>query len=161
MKKILALILALLLVFALALPAATAFADSAVPTAAESVMQTFREQVVKMVLEFLAAALLALFGWLGIQAKKLYNNLATTEIKRTLCRDTVRYIEQVYKDVHGQEKMNAAMRKASEWLEEYGIAIRETELVTMLEAAVNEFNGNFQKTEESQKTADKLNRMLQ
>ena len=37
------------------------------------------------------------------------------------------------------------MAKASELLQGYGITISESELVTMLEAAVNEFNNAFAK----------------
>ena len=109
MKKILALILALLLVFALTMPAAVSFADSAVPTAAESVIQTFREQAVKIALDLIKAAVIALFGWLGIQAQKLYEKYVTSEIKKTVFRDTVRYVEQVFKSIHGREKLRKAM----------------------------------------------------
>ena len=37
------------------------------------------------------------------------------------------------------------MGRASKILEEYGISISEYELVSMIEAAVNEFNDNFNK----------------
>ena len=40
------------------------------------------------------------------------------------------------------------MGRASKILEEYGIQISEYELVSMIEAAVNEFNNNFNKNEE-------------
>ncbi len=58
----------------------------------------------------------------------------------------VRFVEQVYKDLHGPEKLAQAMAKASEILEGYGITISESELVAMIEAAVNEFNNAFAKT---------------
>lgn len=87
--------------------------------------------------------LLALAGWLGAQAKNLYRKHVTTEIKQNVCRTVVRFVEQVYKDLHGPDKLHQAMAKASEILEEYGITISETELVAMLEAAVNEFNNSF------------------
>lgn len=161
MKKTLALILALLLIFALATPMATAFADSAVPTAAESVIQTFREQAVKIALDLVKAAVIALFGWLGVQAQKLYEKYVTSEIKKTVFHDTVRYVEQVYKSIHGREKLRKAMERATGILSsEYDIHISEEELETGLEAAVNEFNGNFTKTEDHKKTADELNKKL-
>lgn len=88
---------------------------------------------------------LALAAFLGAQAKRLYKKYVTTEIKQSVCRTAVRFVEQVYRDVHGREKLEAAMQKASEILEEYGITISEVELVAMLEAAVNEFNNAFRK----------------
>lgn len=91
--------------------------------------------------------LLAVAGWLGAQAKNLYRKYITTEIKQSVCRTVVRFVEQVYKDLHGPEKLVQAMAKASEILQTYGITISETELVAMIEAAVNEFNNAFSKTD--------------
>ena len=88
---------------------------------------------------------LALAGWLGVQAKNLWKKYVNTEIKQNVIRSTVRYIEQVYKDIHGPEKLAQAMAKASEILQGYGITITESELVAMIEAAVNEFNNAFAK----------------
>lgn len=92
--------------------------------------------------------LLAFFGWLGVQAKNLYKKYVTTEIKQAVCRTVVRTVEQLYKDLHGEEKLHKAMGRASKILEEKGIHISEYELVSMIEAAVNEFNNNFNKNEE-------------
>lgn len=91
--------------------------------------------------------ILALAGWLGTQAKNLYKKYITTEIKQNVCRTVVRFVEQVYQDLHGPEKLAQAMAKASEILQGYGITISESELVAMIEAAVNEFNNAFAKTD--------------
>ena len=95
--------------------------------------------------QILLLLLLALAGWLGGQVKRLYNKYITSEIKKNICRTAVRFVEQCYQDIHGPEKLAQAMKKASEILEEYGITISENELITMLEAAVNEFNDAFRK----------------
>lgn len=96
--------------------------------------------------QIILTIILALAAFLGAQAKRLYKQYVTTEIKQSVCRTAVRFVEQVYRDVHGREKLEAAMQKASEILEEYGITISEVELVAMLEAAVNEFNNAFRKS---------------
>ena len=62
-----------------------------------------------------------------------------------MCRTAVRFVEQVYRDIHGAEKLKKAMEKASEILAGYGITISDEELIAMLEAAVNEFNDSFHK----------------
>ena len=90
---------------------------------------------------------LALAAWIGAQAKALYKKWITTEIKQSVCRTVVRFVEQVYQDIHGPEKLAQAMGKASEILAGYGIDISETELVALLEAAVNEFNDAFRKND--------------
>lgn len=95
----------------------------------------------------LGAVLVALLGYLGIKAKQLYTKYINTEMKQNLVRTAVRFVEQVYLDLHGPEKLREAMKKASELLAEQGITISDTELVAMIEAAVNEFNNNFNKKE--------------
>ena len=89
--------------------------------------------------------ILALAAWLGAQVKNLYKKYITTEIKQSVVRTAVRFVEQVYIDLHGPEKLAQAMEKASEILEGYGITISESELIAMIEAAVNEFNNAFKK----------------
>lgn len=95
--------------------------------------------------QIILAIFLAFAAFLGAQIKALYNKYVTTEVKQAVCRTAVRFVEQVYLDIHGQDKLVQAMAKASELLAEYGITITETELVAMLEAAVNEFNNAFWK----------------
>lgn len=95
--------------------------------------------------QILGVILIALFGFIGMQAKNLYKKYVNTEVKQAVCRTAVRFVEQVYKDIHGPEKLKAAMAKASELLAGYGIEISDSELIAMLEAAVNEFNQNFNK----------------
>ena len=97
--------------------------------------------------QIILSVFLALAAFLGAQAKALYKKYITTEIKQNVVRTAVRFVEQVYLDLHGPEKLARAMARASEILEtEYGITISETELISMIEAAVNEFNNAFQKT---------------
>lgn len=100
--------------------------------------------------QVLLVLLLALAAFLGTQVKNLYKKYVNTEVKQAVCKTAVRFVEQVYKDIHGPEKLKAAMIKASEMLAEYGIEISDTELIAMLEAAVNEFNNNFRKADEKE-----------
>ena len=150
MKKILALTLALTLIFALAMPAAIAFADDPAPAAPDAIIQTFREQAFKAALELVSAAVLALFGWIGVQAKNLYKRYVNTDIKRAVVWDAVQFVEQVFKSIHGQDKFNAAMHEAEEILQEMGIPITDTELRTLIESAVKTMNDNFAESKELQ-----------
>lgn len=95
--------------------------------------------------EIVQLLILALAGWLGVQVKNLYKKYITTKIKQSVCRTAVRFVEQIFQDIHGPEKLAQAMAKASELLAEKGITISESELVAMIEAAVNEFNDAFAK----------------
>lgn len=95
--------------------------------------------------QIILTILLALAAFLGVQVRNLYKKHITTEIKQNVCQTVVRFVEQVYRDLHGPEKLAKAMAKASELLYGYGIVISESELVAMIEAAVNEFNNAFSK----------------
>lgn len=95
--------------------------------------------------QIILALILALAAFLGTQARALYRKYVTTEIKQSVCRTAVRFVEQVYIDLHGPQKLLQAMTRASAILKEYGIEISDTELVAMIEAAVNEFNNSFGK----------------
>lgn len=99
------------------------------------------EYLLKLVL----IIILAIATWLGTQIKALYKKYVDTEIKQAIAATSVRYVEQIFKDIHGQEKLAEAMKKASELLAENGITISDTELIALLEAAVNEFNNAFGK----------------
>ena len=43
---------------------------------------------------------IAIATWLGTQAKNLYKKFITTEIKQSVARTAVRFVEQVYVDIH-------------------------------------------------------------
>jgi hypothetical protein len=95
--------------------------------------------------QILLAVFLAVSAWLAVQAKNLYRRYINTETKQKVVQSVVRFVEQVYIDLHGRDKLEIAMHRASQLLAEYGIDISEQELVTLIEAAVNEFNNTFNK----------------
>lgn len=99
------------------------------------------------VYQIILMLIIALGGWLGVQVKNLYKKYVTTEVKQAVCRTCVRFVEQVYTDLHGREKLRKAMERATQILATYDIHITEDELEAMLEAAVNEFNKSFKKTD--------------
>ena len=108
------------------------------------------------VMQIVLMILLALAGWLGVQIKNLYNKYVSTEVKQAVCRTCVRFVEQVYTDLHGREKLRKAMERATQILATYDIHITEDELEAMLEAAVNEFNKSFAKTDPEVKAKNEL-----
>jgi intergrase/recombinase len=87
--------------------------------------------------------LCGVFAYLGTLAKKLADKYLDTKIKRDVARTVVQAVEQVYHDLHGDEKLNKALTSMSEILAEKGITISDLEMRMLLEAAVGEFNENF------------------
>lgn len=91
-------------------------------------------------LEILVAILTGIASFIGVKIKKVYEEYVNTKVKKDVVEDTVKYVEQVFKDIHGQEKLEKAKEKALEWLNEKGISISEVELEILIEATVNSFN---------------------
>ena len=98
-------------------------------------------------IEIISLILCSLFGCLGYAAKKIYQNHINDDTKRTIAKEVVQFVEQVYKGIHGEDKLNAALERAAELLAEKGIKFSAVEMETLIEAAVAEFNEAFHKTE--------------
>lgn len=84
-----------------------------------------------------------LFGALGIMMRNFCKRFLDTEEKRQVARLAAQYAEQVFKDLHGEDKMRMALKAAAEYLERKGILYNEEELRFLIEAAVGEFNNAF------------------
>lgn len=102
----------------------------------------------------LYAVLTALAGYIGIFAKKLYTKYVNDKTKQAVAKTVVQAVEQIYKDLHGEEKLNKALEAASEMLAEKGITITDLEMRMLIEAAVAEFNNAFEKTGTDADTVD-------
>ena len=108
-------------------------------------MEQITEIVMPAVLQLAGTLLMVGAGILGYQVKKLYNKYIDNQTKKDIVKSTVEYVEQVYQDIHGEEKLDKALDRASELLKEAGITVSHNELETLIEAAVNGFNGGFNK----------------
>ena len=93
----------------------------------------------------LYAVLTALAGYIGIVAKRLYTKYVNDKTKQAVAKTVVQAVEQIYKDLHGEEKLNKALEAASEMLAEKGITITDLEIHMLIEAALAEFNRAFEK----------------
>ena len=96
--------------------------------------------------EILMAVLTAIAGYIGIVVKNLYTKYINDKTKESVVKTVVQGVEQIYKDLHGEEKLNMALSAASDMLVEKGITISDFELRMMIEASVAEFNKAFEKT---------------
>lgn len=95
----------------------------------------------------LYAILTAIAGALGMWIKKVYTEVVNTKTKERIVKVCVQAVEQLYKDLHGEEKYNKVVESVVQMLEEKGITITELELKMLIEAAVGEFNEAFKKPE--------------
>lgn len=90
--------------------------------------------------------LTAIAGYLGIVVKNIYQKYINDKTKQDVAKTCVKAIEQIYKDLHGEEKYEKCLESVSEMLAIKGIAISEIEIKMLIESAVAEFNNSFNST---------------
>lgn len=103
-------------------------------------MNVFADFVNQYGVTILYTLITAVFGFLGVQAKRLYNKYVDDKTKQDVAHTVVKAVEQIYKDLHGEDKLNQAIKSASDLFAEKGITITDLELRFLIESAVNEFN---------------------
>ena len=103
----------------------------------------FTEFINEYGMQILYTLITAIAGYVGIAIKNLVTRYFNDKTKRAVAKTAVQFVEQVYKDLHGEEKLNAALAAASEMLAEKSIYVSELEMKVLLEAAVAEFNEAF------------------
>lgn len=97
--------------------------------------------------EILYAIITAIAGYVGIVLKNLCTKYINDKTKAAVAKTAVQFVEQVYKDLHGEDKLKEALSAASEMLAEKGITVSDLEMRALIEAAVAEFNEAFKKSE--------------
>ena len=98
-------------------------------------------------MELLYALIMAVAGWVAVVAKNLATKYINDQTKKAVAKTVVQAVEQIYKDIHGEEKLNKAIEYMAEMLTEKGITATELEVRVLLEDAVGEFNRVFDKGE--------------
>lgn len=98
--------------------------------------QEILNQVLSILLPALATLIAGWFAVLGNKIKIAYEEKINTQIKKQVVQSTVEYVEQVYKAINGDEKLQKAIEQATIILSEKGILISEVELRMLIEAAV-------------------------
>ena len=98
-------------------------------------------------LEIIVAALTGIATFIGTKVKKIYEEKVNTETKEKVVNTVVNAVEQLYKDLKGEEKLNKCIENATAMLNEKGIAVTDLELRMLIESAVNGFNKAVKKGE--------------
>ena len=100
-------------------------------------------------MQIMYAIITAIAGYIGIVLKNLVKKHLDDKTKKEVAKNAVQFVEQVFKDLNGDDKLIEALAAASEMLAEKGITITELELRVLIEAAVAEFNKAFEKNAET------------
>ncbi len=105
-------------------------------------------QCLDIILPAIASVVAVLFGVLGTKIKQIYNEKAQNETVKVVVDNVVKWVQQVYYELEGPEKLQKALTEASTILNEKGITISETELDMMIESAVYGLKNGTQQAEE-------------
>lgn len=103
-------------------------------------MEIFSEFIAEYGTTILYTIITAVAGYIGIVVKNLYKKFVDDKTKESVVKTCVKAVEQLYKNMGGEEKFDRAVCAASEMLTEKGINITTLELEMLIEATVNEFN---------------------
>lgn len=98
--------------------------------------QTLLNQLLDILLPILATFLTGLFTYIGTKLKTAYEQKAQTETAKQVAADVVQFIQQVYSDLDGKEKLKKAIEQVSQILQSKGIELTEAEINMLIESAV-------------------------
>ena len=103
-------------------------------------MKVFREFLSEYGATLIYAIISAILGYIGIVAKSLITRLANDKTKKDVVATCVRAVEQIFTDLHGQEKLHKCIENAVAILESKGINASADEIYMLIEAAVKDMN---------------------
>ncbi len=106
-------------------------------------MIDFINNNLNLILSILGTILTAIGGYIA----KLYKKYINDKQKKQIVEDTVKYVEQITKDISisSENKFKKCKTKAIEWLNSKNIKFSDTELEVLIESAVNGFNNSINK----------------
>lgn len=85
--------------------------------------------------------------FIGTKIKAIYETKVNDDTKRKVVKTVVNAVEQLYKDLKGQEKLQKAKENIVAMLNEKGITISELEIEMLIEEVCNSFNKGLNKGE--------------
>lgn len=108
-------------------------------------MNAFGEFIQQYGATIIYTIITAILGYLGITIKGLIAKYLEDKTKREVVRSCVRAVEQMYKDLHGEEKVTHVAKYVTDILATKGIEISDSEIRVLLEQFVQEMNAELNK----------------
>ena len=103
-------------------------------------MEMIKEFINQYGYAIISLALTGLAGFIGNKFKQLYEKKVNNKIKKEDAETVVKFVEQKFHDLKGEDKFEKAADNLSEMLEKKGITVSSVEIMILIEAAVSEFN---------------------
>lgn len=109
-------------------------------------MELFKEFISTCGTTIIKLFLTAFVGYIGVVVKNIYQKYVNDKVKQDVVKTCVKAVEQIYKNLHGEEKLQKALDSVGAMLQSKNIDITEIELKMLIESALAEFNDAFNKT---------------
>lgn len=106
-----------------------------------------KEFIATFGMEIIYTIVTTLVGYVAFAIKKLADKYINDNTKKSVAKTVVQAVEQIYKNLDGEKKLNCGITYMTELLNEKGIKASETEIRLLIEDAVGEFNEVFKKGE--------------
>ena len=103
------------------------------------IMEIFNDAVLPALGVVLAYSASRLGAFLG----RFFREKWKDDSARAVAMTCVRAVEQMYRDLHGEEKLNKALSMGEEMLSQKGIRISSEEMRALLEEALSRAKGTF------------------
>lgn len=93
-------------------------------------------QIMSALTPYLVTLVTAFAAYVVAIIKKKLTEKLDTQTKKDIAEATVNYVEQVFEDLDGKEKLQKALETSTQWLNEKGIKVTEAEMTMFIEAAI-------------------------
>ena len=113
-------------------------------------METVNNIINQLIIPLASTVLLGIAGWIGV---KLKQHLDEKEKNKTILQVVaicVSAVEQIYKELHGPDKLQKCIEMVTDMLSTRGIEISATDIRILIESVLAEFNNAFEKGEDKQ-----------
>ena len=102
-------------------------------------MEEFMAELTPAIINLAVVCLTTVASYIGVKVKALLEEKANTETKKKVVETTCRYVNQLYSDLAGSQKLEKAKETILAQLNEKNIPITELELDVLIESTVNSF----------------------
>ena len=83
-------------------------------------------------MELIGLLMVAILGCLGNAARNIYREHVNDDTKRAIAKACAAFVEQAWKTLHGEEKLQKALETARELLAKKGIAFDPDEMMVLI-----------------------------
>lgn len=107
-------------------------------------MNEFMLQLQPVIMNGAVVILTAVASYIGMKVKSFIEEKVNTDTKKKVVETTCRYVNQLYANLDGAEKLEKAKENILEQLNEKGLSISELEMNILIESTVNSFKEAMQ-----------------